>query len=135
MTGFDLGESAPDADEPEPGPESESEPESEPEQTDSSPEPKGPKESETEPDDSEPDPADAGPAFPYSEVKQSPLYAREETWNKFEKQLGIEVIPELRKQDVNDDELRELHDIVLEVAIDNFDEFPDRFMQKRRGSR
>ncbi|ADB63638.1 hypothetical protein Htur_4892 (plasmid) [Haloterrigena turkmenica DSM 5511] len=50
---------------------------------------------------------------------------------RFEKQLGIEVIPELRKQDISDDELRELHDIVLEVAIENFDEFPERFIEKR----
>jgi len=51
--------------------------------------------------------------FPYSEVKQSPLYAREETWTEFEDKLDMELTPNLRQEAIRDDELREIHDIVL----------------------
>lgn len=136
MTDFDLGEPAPDADE-EPnddqGPSEETTatgPTSEPE-----PEPEPVPEPETDPSDDgdeQPDPTEIGPAFPYSEVKQSPLYAREETWNEFTVAVDSELVPALREEGIMDDELREIHDIVLEVAIDNLDEFSERLKEKRR---
>lgn len=145
MTNFDLGDPAPDADE-EPDDESDSSEETtaleSPETTaelDPDPEPtESPTtdpDGENEPDDEQPDPTETGPAFPYSEVKQSPLYAREETWTEFEDQLDFEVIPELRKMGIRDDELREIHDVVLEIALDNLEEIPERLAEKRRVSR
>lgn len=141
MTGFDLGDPAPD-DEPEENQSvdeeedvnetPESEPESEPEPMSTS-EPQQSVENQSSDDsEQEPDPTEAGPAFPYSEVKQSPLYAREETWTEFEDKLDVELTPKLREEGIRDDELREIHDIVLEVAIDNLDVFPERLKEKRR---
>jgi len=59
-------------------------------------------------------------------VKQSPLYAREETWTEFEDKLDMELTPNLREERIRDDELREIHDIVLGVAIEHLDEFPEK---------
>jgi len=141
MTDFDLGEPAPDADE---EPEANEEPDSdEPPETTPDPEPPQatepdpgpepePEPETTDPGDEQPDPTETGPAFPYSEVKQSPLYAREETWTEFEDKLDMELTPNLRQEAIRDDELREIHDIVLEVAIENLDEFPERLKEKRR---
>jgi len=139
MTDFDLGDPAPDADEESdesdpdesaetattdpPAPEPEPEPDSDPGDPDISRE---------EPDR---DPTETGPAFPYSEVRQNPLYARDETWTEFEDKLDMELTPDLRKEGIRDDELREIHDIVLEIAIDNLDEFPERLKEKRQESR
>jgi len=142
MTDFDLGEPAPDADE-EPTDDQDSSEETT--ATDPTPEPEPEPESEPEPEpetdlgdggnDELPDPTETGPAFPYSEVKQSPLYAREETWNDFTVAVDSELVPTLREEGIMDDELREIHDIVLEVAIDNLDEFPERLKEKRRQSK
>ncbi|ADD07506.1 uncharacterized protein Nmag_3970 (plasmid) [Natrialba magadii ATCC 43099] len=155
MTGFDLGDPAADADDPtdeqanssseqeselvgEP-PTPETEPESEPEpdsELESEPEPDSELESEpeleSEADPTDRDPTETGPAFPYSEVKQSPLYARKETWTEFEDQLDFTVTPELRRMGIRDDELREVHDVVLELALDNIEEIPERLAEKRR---
>lgn len=132
MTDFDLGDPAPDADE-------ESDSGEETAVPDPTPEPEPEPEPVTDPGDDETedeprDPTETGPAFPYSEVKQSPLYAREETWTEFEDELDFTVIPELRRMGVRDDELREIHDVVLEMAIDNIEEIPERLAEKRRES-
>lgn len=138
MTSFDLGEPAPDAEEEANDEPDESEATTEEDPT-AEPEPPKSPEPETDPEpestDGPVDPTEAGPAFPYSEVKQSPLYAREETWTEFEDKLDMELTPDLRKEGIRDDELREIHDIVLEVAIDHLDEFPERLKEKRRKSR
>ncbi|ELY72074.1 hypothetical protein [Natrinema pallidum] len=133
MTDFDLGEPAPDADE---EPDDDASPESEgdqetPTDTDSEhfenvgsdPSEVDMGDSSDESDDEPVDPTETGPAFPYSEVKQSPLYAREDTWTEFEDQLDFVVTPELRRMGIRDDELREIHDVVLEIALDNLEEF------------
>lgn len=69
-----------------------------------------------------PEPAEStdteGPAFEYSEVKQRPLYAREETWDRFEDALGITVLPKLRKAGIRDESKREIHDAVLRLAAE-----------------
>ncbi|OLZ39102.1 hypothetical protein A6E15_19250 [Natrinema saccharevitans] len=146
MTDFDLGEPAPDADE-EPDDEQDSSDEqptdtaieeamsdSSTDDSDSSPSTRDQSTStvSSDGDDSAPDPTETGPAFPYDEVKQSPLYAREETWTEFEDKLDMELTPNLREEGIRDDELREIHDIVLEVAIERLDEFPERLKEKRR---
>ena len=146
MTDFDLGDPAPDADdEPEedqsdgnarsettetPEPKPESKPESEP--TSGS---EQPTETKLNDDSSkESDPGEMGPAFPYSEVKQSPLYAREETWDELEDELGITVTPQLRQMGIRDDELREVHDAILKVVLNHIDEVPEIVAEERRKS-
>ncbi|MFC6767830.1 hypothetical protein [Natrinema soli] len=131
MTNFDLGDPAPDADdEPADEPDDESTPD-EPSTSNQDTDDPLPSDSNSS---SEPDrdPTETGPSFPYSEVRQSPLYAREETWTEFEDQLDFEVTPKLRKMGIRDDELREIHDIVLEIALDNLEEIPERLAEKRR---
>mgnify|MGYP006287678163 CR=1 FL=1 len=141
MTGFDLGDAAPDADE-EPDSSkdtgrSDRTPEQELEKTEAPKGTEAPKRPESEPKpepeltDDPVDPTETGPAFPYSEVEQSPLYAREETWTEFEDKLDMELTPVLRQDGIRDDELREIHDIVLEVAIDYLEEFPELLKEKR----
>ncbi|QRV17474.1 hypothetical protein JMJ58_21205 (plasmid) [Haloterrigena salifodinae] len=135
MTDFDLGDPAPDANE-----EPENERTSLSSDREATNEEDNEMNSDTEPDPAkspkrtEPDPSETGPAFPYSEVRQSPLYAREETWTEFEDQLDLELTPNLRKEGIRDEELREIHDIVLEVALDNLEEFPERLKEKRQES-
>jgi len=142
MTDFDLGQPAPDADE-EPAEKEDhasEEPEPEPENHTSSAKADqqagerspGVSETATRGEPTERDPTETGPAFPYSEVDQNPLYAREETWREFKMQLDVELTPALREEGILDDELREIHDIVLEIAIDNLDEVPERLKEKRR---
>jgi len=73
-----------------------------------------------------------GPAFEYSDVRQKPLYARGETWDKLEDQLGIVVTPELRRMGIRDDETREVHDALLKVALEHIDEVPEQIRKTRR---
>ncbi|WP_253184621.1 hypothetical protein [Natrialba sp. SSL1] len=97
MTGFDLGDPVDDADEPtDEQANSSPDPEPDPVAEPPTPEPESEPELESESKATDSDPTETGPAFPYSEVKQSPLYAREETWTKFEDQLDFTVTPELR---------------------------------------
>ncbi|SFT01156.1 hypothetical protein [Halostagnicola kamekurae] len=79
-------------------------------------------------------PADAGPGFEYSDVRQKPLYARDETWNELEDKLGIEVTPELRRMEIRDEETREVHDAILKVALEHIDEVPEQIHRTREDS-
>ena len=85
--------------------------------------------------ESEQDPTESGPAFEYSDVRQKPLYARDETWNSLEDEIGIEVTPALRRMGIRDEATREIHDVILEVAIGHIDEIPKRLAEKRRQRR
>lgn len=67
----------------------------------------------------------SAPPFEYSEVRQRPLYARGETWDKFEDAVGISVVPELRRQGIRDEEKREIHDAVLTLAAEE----PERLVE------
>ncbi|QFU81738.1 hypothetical protein [Natronorubrum aibiense] len=78
------------------------------------------------------DDAVPGPAFEYSAVRQRPLYARGETWDELEDQLGITVTPELRRMGIRDDETREVHDAVLKVALEHIDEVPEQILETRQ---
>ncbi|MFA9428526.1 hypothetical protein [Natronorubrum sp. A-ect3] len=73
-----------------------------------------------------------GPAFEYSDVRQKPLYARGETWDNLEDELGIVVTPELRRMGIRDDETREVHDALLKVALEHIDEVPEQIRKTRR---
>lgn len=83
-------------------------------------------------DEDQPSPSETGPAFEYSEVRQRPLYARDETWNKLEDELGITVTPELRRMGIRDEETREIHDALLKVAIEHIEEVPETVADLRR---
>lgn len=64
-------------------------------------------------------------------MRQNPLYARGKTWDELEDQLGITLTPEFREEGVRDDQLREVHDAILEVALEHMDEVSDRVLEKR----
>lgn len=88
--------------------------------------------SEQEPDRTESaDPGDVGPAFEYSDVRQRPLYARGETWDELEDEIGITVVPRLRRMGIRDEETREIHDALLKVALEHVDEVPERIRDAR----
>lgn len=79
-------------------------------------------------------PEESGPGFEYSEVRQKPLYARDETWDELEDKLGIRVTPELRRMEIRDEETREVHDALLKVALDHIDEVPEQILATHDGS-
>ncbi len=72
-----------------------------------------------------------GPAFPYDEVTQRPLYAREEAWNAFEDALELEVERTLREYNVRDAAGRELHDAALRVAAEHPEEIAKQLLELR----
>ena len=58
------------------------------------------------------------PAFEYEDVRQSPLYAREETWDEFEDAVDLDVVRALREAGVRGESKREIHDAALQVAAE-----------------
>jgi|GEM_PF-414143 len=72
-----------------------------------------------------------GPAFPYDDVKQRPLYAREEAWNAFEDALELDVERTLREYDVRDATGRELHDAALRVAAEHPEAIAEQLLELR----
>ncbi|GAA0681521.1 hypothetical protein ACFQDG_03430 [Natronoarchaeum mannanilyticum] len=72
-----------------------------------------------------------GPAFPYDEVTQRPLYAREAAWNAFEDALELDVERTLREYDVRDAAGRELHDAALRVAAEHPEEIAKQLLELR----
>jgi len=59
------------------------------------------------------------PAFPFDAVKQSALYARDETWEEFEAAMNYEAERSLHEDDYSSIEGRELHEATLLVAAEN----------------
>jgi hypothetical protein len=59
------------------------------------------------------------PAFPYDDVKQSPIYPRAESWDELEDALALEITPHLHKQGVRNAEKREVHDAMVQLAVEN----------------
>lgn len=93
--------------------------------------------SDSEPIREEPtetDPADAGPAFEYSEVRQKPVYARDETWNEFEKTFRTTIAPKLAESGVVDEETREAHDALVKLAIEKPERVAEIMLEARRQS-
>ncbi|MEY7849040.1 hypothetical protein AB7C87_07520 [Natrarchaeobius sp. A-rgal3] len=88
--------------------------------------------SEPQPEPEPEPPSESGPAFEYSEVRQKPLYARGETWDQLEDELGITVTPELRRMGIRDDETREVHDAILKVVLEHIDEVADQIHETRK---
>ncbi|MDG5761240.1 hypothetical protein QA600_18075 [Natronococcus sp. A-GB1] len=77
-------------------------------------------------------PAESGPAFEYDAVRQRPLYARGETWDAFEKKLRTTITPTLAREDVVDEETREIHDAVLRLATEEPDRIAELVLEARR---
>ena len=76
----------------------------------------------------------SGPAFEYAEVRQRPLYARGATWDAFEDAIGITIVPTLRKEGIRDEEIRELHDAALRLAVEEPERVADLLIEARRRS-
>ncbi|WP_247004527.1 hypothetical protein [Halosolutus gelatinilyticus] len=76
--------------------------------------------------------AESGPAFEYGEVRQKPLYARDETWTEFEKNLRTTIAPTLAEADVVDEETREIHDAVLRLANAEPERVAELVLEARR---
>lgn len=77
-------------------------------------------------------PAESGPAFEYDAVRQRPLYARGETWDGFEKKLRTTIAPALAREDVVDEETREIHDAVLRLATEEPERIAELVLEARR---
>lgn len=77
-------------------------------------------------------PAESGPAFEYDAVRQRPLYARGETWDAFEKKLRTTIAPALAREDVVDEETREIHDAVLRLATEEPERIAELVLEARR---
>lgn len=72
-----------------------------------------------------------GPAFEYAEVRQRPLYARGDTWDEFERAIRTDIGPTLAGADILDEETREIHDAVLQVAAENPDLVAEKILEAR----
>jgi len=72
------------------------------------------------------------PAFPFDDVRQQAFYARPATWNEFEDALDLDVRRALRDRGVRDESKRELHDAVLQVAIEHSAEVATLVEEMRR---
>ena len=99
--------------------------------TDTTIDPESSRESDEQPSTTV-EPSEAGPAFEYSEVRQKPLYARDETWTKFEKSLRTKITPQLAEEDVVDEETREIHDAVLRLANENPERIAELVLEARK---
>lgn len=73
------------------------------------------------------------PAFAFDDAKQDALYPREETWQDYEDALDFEVRRDLREDDYQDVEKRELHDATLRVAIENPELVAEAVRRQRGG--
>ncbi|APW98422.1 hypothetical protein CHINAEXTREME_11790 [Halobiforma lacisalsi AJ5] len=78
------------------------------------------------------DPAETGPAFEYSEVRQKPLYAKDEEWAQFEKNVRTTIGPRLAQADVVDEATREIHNAVLKLANEQPDRVAELLLEERR---
>ncbi|GEM_PF-747430 len=108
--------------------------ETEPPSSDSSEPSTAPPASQPTPDPAESAVSESGPAFEYSDVRQKPLYARDETWTAFEKKLRTSIAPTLANADVVDEETREIHDAVLRLANQEPDRVAELVLDARRNA-
>ncbi|AUV84684.1 hypothetical protein C2R22_24460 (plasmid) [Salinigranum rubrum] len=72
------------------------------------------------------------PAFEFSEAVQSPLYARQKSWDAFEDALDFDVQRALRDEGVRDVSKRELHDAALRVLAEHPEEVAEAVLDARR---
>lgn len=71
-----------------------------------------------------------GPAFPFSEAHQRPLYPREDRWNDWE-DAKFEAEGVLRKRGVRDPQGREFDDALLQLGIENPERLAELVLQAR----
>jgi hypothetical protein len=72
------------------------------------------------------------PAFPFDESVQAQIYPRQSTHEAFEDFLDIDVKRHLRDRDIRNETGRELHEAVLQVAMDHPEEIAEALAAKRR---
>ena len=119
MTGFDLGDSATDADEQTEKMEAESVSEARTE---------GSVDEIPEEDD---DPTKT-PAFPFEDSNQRPIYPRLESWELFEDAIDFEMKRTFRDHGVRNMSGREIHDALVRLAAEMPDEVA-RYALEARG--
>lgn len=120
MSGFDLGESAEDADD-DPA---EQETAEDTEQTES------PVEDASTEEEEEVDPQEE-PQFGTEDVRQYSTYPREETLEEFQRVDTAEVQPFLVSEGVKNVETREIHDALYRMAIENPERLGELIMEGR----
>lgn len=72
------------------------------------------------------------PAFPFDESVQAQIYPRRSTHEAFEDFLDIDVKRHLRDRDIRNETGRELHEAVLQVAMDHPEEIAEELEADRR---
>jgi hypothetical protein len=120
MSGFDLGESAEDADD-DPA---EQETAKDAEQTES------PAEDTTSEEEEEVNPKEE-PQFGTEDVRQYSTYPREETLEEFQRVDTAEVQPFLVSEGIKNVETREIHDALYRMAIENPERLGELIMEGR----
>lgn len=86
---------------------------------------------ETETEATETDGVD-DPAFPFDESVQAQIYPRKSTHEAFEDFLDIDVRRHLREREIRNETGRELHEAVLQVAMDHPEEIAAELEAQRR---
>jgi len=90
-------------------------------------------ETTTEPD---PEPLESNgvdePAFPFDEAAQEHFYPREQSYEAFEDFVDFEVKRDLREEGVKNVSGREVHDALIQLAMENREEFVEILLDARR---
>ena len=73
------------------------------------------------------------PAFPFDDAVQAQIYPRKSTHDEFTDFLDIEVKRRLRERDIRNEEGRELHEAVLQVAMEHPEEIAKEVEEQRTG--
>lgn len=73
----------------------------------------------------------AEPAFPFDDAVQAQIYPRQSTHDEFTDFLDIEVKRLLRERDIRNEEGRELHEAVLQVAMEHPEEIAEKVAEQR----
>lgn len=73
------------------------------------------------------------PAFPFDEAVQAQIYPRKTTHEAFEDFLDIDVKRHLRDREIRNETGRELHEAVLQVAMDHPEEIAEELEADRTG--
>ena len=71
------------------------------------------------------------PAFEFASVKRRSIYAREESWEKFEDGRDLEMTRALRDADVRNHESREVHDAMIRLAAENPERLAELVLEAR----
>lgn len=120
MSGFDLGESAEDADD-DPA---------EQETTENAEQTESPAEDATSEEEEEVNPKEE-PQFGTEDVRQYSTYPREDTLEEFQRVDTAEIQPFLVSEGVKNVETREIHDALYRMAIENPERLGELIMEGR----